>query len=329
MTLSSHLRSLIVLTTLVTGLAIPWAHGGDARNRFSASHAASPAAATPTTEGSLFPTGEGLDVHLLASATFRGYLGPFIGDPPVTDAPCIENAWGIDRLGLLRATLGPGSSTLVRGPFEYGPMLTFVAEGTVEVTVEPRSGLDSERSVATGELFTTAQQETRITVRNEATEPAIILTLSLGNELVPAAGSASSPLRLARPLAHDIPRPEETPEPGVTWEILLNEGVALLPNEPAQLFIARSTWQPGATLDERVVGGLVGLIGEAEALTVDGAQQGTLAAGDDLLLLPGDYVQAQNEGTRTAEVLLAGAVQSGAAPLRPADDRVACFTPEF
>ncbi len=331
MTPSFPLRSLIVLTTLMTGLGAFWSQEGVARDRLSISFDATPVAATPIAEGPQFPISEGLNVQLLAHATFRDYFGPSIGDPPATDAPCIENEWGGDRLGLLRTTLEPGSSTLVRGPFEYGPMITYVAEGHVEVTSESRSGLGSERSLAAGDSFNTAQRETRIMVENLATEPATILTFSLGNELVPAAKAkrSSSSLRLAMPPAFDIPRPEETPEPGVTWEILLNEGVTLVPNEPADLFLAHSTWQPGATLDERVVAGLVGLVGDSGTLAIGGAQEGNLAPGDDLLLLPGDHVRAENEGIQVAEVLLAGAVQSGEAPLRPAEDHIACFTPDF
>jgi hypothetical protein len=325
MTPPFSLRSLLVLATLATGLTVPSAQSEDAPDTLAAPLAASPPAATPIAGEPQFPTAEGLDVHLLASATFRDYLG----EAPATDAPCLANEWGIDRLGLLRTSLEPGATTLVRGPFEYGPMLTYIAEGNIEVTFESSSGLDSERSVAAGKSFTTAQQGMRITVENTATKPAVLLTLSLGNELVPAARSASSSLRLAMPPAHDIPRPEETPEPGVSWEILLIEGVTLVPNEPADLFLARSTWQPGATLDERVVGGLVGLVGESAALTVGGTQEGDLVPGADLLLLPGDYLRAGNEGSQVAEVLLVGAVHSGEEPLGAVDHPVTCFTPEF
>ncbi|MDP9358279.1 MAG: hypothetical protein M3R02_23925 [Chloroflexota bacterium] len=208
-------------------------------------------------------------------------------------------------LRLDRLPLAPGESTAeIRSS---GPHLLYVETGSVILTGVPglvgTYGPGADVPLPTGASYT---------LRNDATEPASLLRLDV------APGADTTPAALGTPV-------------DASAQVLLTVTVPRLQQQPTSyLFLARTTWDPGADTGWRTYPGPLGMVVETGALLVSGPNRATfqLQTGEGILAPAFAAHRVQNAREEPVTALVAAVISGadrgqargpGATPTQPVD----------
>jgi quercetin dioxygenase-like cupin family protein len=190
------------------------------------------------------------------------------------------------RFVLERVSLTPGDSVELRS--SPGPLALVVESGTL--TLVDELGLEGAYPPGGNVLLAAG---TQYGLRNDGDDPVFFLQLSL------------LPIQT-----------EGTPEPvpvSRASEVLLETEIAALPSAPALLFLARTTWEPGAELADHTHAGPVSILVESGTLTVGrpSGMEAQLGPGKGVVFPADTPNRERNAGTEPVVALIAGGIPAG------------------
>jgi hypothetical protein len=221
-----------------------------------------------------------------------------VDDPP--DAPAV--------LRLERLTFASGAAT---GDQEaLGPEILYVEAG--EILVADEFGFESPLAAGDGVLL---RAGSGYELTNDGDDEAVVLRLRVLS--ADDAEETASDEDDEAPAATPVARSGENAVPDV--ETLLDGEIGDPLPEPGVVFLARTTWAPGADTGEFTQTGPLGLMVESGTLAVTSPSgiEGQVGEGRGVVLAADVPLRARNAESADAVVLVLGVVPSGAAIVEP------------
>jgi hypothetical protein len=271
-----------------------------------------------------------IDVDLAPGEARRVTLKAPGGSYDFYDAIPGHRAAGME--GTLDVAVQPPIDAGMPGSIDFAPVITGLAEamppGLVRLRLERLAvpaGAVVPTHHANGPELIDVRAGTPVLVDAAATE----FRFEAGQRILIPLGTdygirngAADPIDMLRLSVVEEAATEATPAPGaddgaITTTVLFDVLLKTIPSAPVFLFLAETTWVPGAELPRHTFTEALGLYVESGVLTASGPSgiEGQLQTGKGIVLPAGGANRERNAGTESATVLLAGIMRPGEALL--------------